>query len=125
MGRYDTIIGLLSDLVQGRATTESLFTRAVFACGCLFGLITFSKLLKVLLSRTREATLAVLCGAMCGSLRVLWPLGGEGQELGTTMSLVLLMTTGLVVVLVLDRFSRRSDREFSEDGEQQQSAGSD
>jgi len=128
MGRYDTIIGLLSDLVQGRATTESLFTLAVFACGCLFGLITFSKLLKVLLSRTREATLAVLCGAMCGSLRVLWPLGGEGgegQELGTTMSLVLLMTTGLVVVLVLDRFSRRSDREFSEDGEQQQSAGSD
>ena len=62
---------------------------------------------------------------------MLWPLGGEGgeggegQELGTTMSLVLLMTTGLVVVLVLDRFSRRSDREFSEDGEQQQSAGSD
>ena len=125
MGRYDYIIGLLSDLVQGRATTDSLVTLAVFSCGCLFGLIAFSKLLKWLLSRVREATLAMLCGAMCGSLRVLWPLGDEGHELGMTVGLVLLMIAGLVVVVLLDRRARRSEPEFSEDGEQQQSAGSD
>ena len=125
MGRYDYIIGLLSDLVQGRATTDSLVTLAVFSGGCLFGLIVFSKLLKRLLSRAREATLATLCGAMCGSLRVLWPLGAQGQDPGMTIGLVLLLIASPVLVLVLDRLAGISEPQFSEDREQQQSAGPD
>mgnify|MGYP002851419032 CR=1 FL=1 len=102
MGEYDRIIGLLADVVHGRATADSLVTLAVFAGGCLFGLITFSKVLKRLLDRYRDATLVVLCGAMCGSLRVLWPFQ-DGEAVGTHVSAALLVAGGLAGVLLLDR----------------------
>jgi len=125
MGQYDRVIGLLSDLVHGQATSEQLVTLVVFSSGCLVGLISFSKLLRWLLANNRDATLAVLCGAMCGSLRVLWPLGREQLTGGGTATVALLMVAGFGVVLLLDRIARQGETRRSEDREQQQSAGSD
>ena len=125
MGQYDRIIGWLSDLVHGRATSEMIVTLAVFAGGCLVGLIGFSKLLRWLLANFRESTLAVLCGAMCGSLRVLWPFGRQEPAGGGPAVSVLLLVAGFGAVLLLDRIARRGETSGSEDREQQQPAGSD
>ena len=127
MGQYEGIINLLAELAAGRATFESLVTLAVFACGCLAGLIGFSKLLRRLLVSHRESTLAVLTGAMCGSLRVLWPLGeGDPGAGSSTGLLVVLMVVSFAGVVMSERVTRRGVmRESSEDREQQQSAGSD
>ena len=116
LGQYDRIIGLISDVVHGQATSESLLVLAVFAGGCLVGLIGFSKLLRWLLASFRETTLAVLCGAMCGSLRVLWPFGNRDLEGG--MIPAVLMSAGFVVVLLLDRMTRRNEPGHSEDREE-------
>ena len=127
MGQYEGIINLLAELAAGRATFESLVTLAVFACGCLAGLIGFSKLLRRLLGSHRESTLAVLTGAMCGSLRVLWPLAeGDSGAGSSTGLLVVLMVVSFAGVVMFERVTRRGGmRESSEDREQQQSAGSD
>ncbi len=127
MGQYEGIINLLAELAAGRATFESLVTLVVFACGCLAGLIGFSKLLRRLLGSHRESTMAVLTGAMCGSLRVLWPLGeGDSGAGSSTGLLVVLMVVSFAGVVMFERVTRRGMmRASSEDREQQQAAGSD
>ncbi|MBY5993896.1 DUF368 domain-containing protein [Ferrimonas balearica] len=46
---------------------------AIFACGCVLGLLTFSHLLSFLLRRFHGLTLAFLCGLMLGTLNKVWP----------------------------------------------------
>ena len=45
----------------------------VFCCGCLVGLLAFSKLLTWLLHRAHDITMALLLGIMLGSLNRIWP----------------------------------------------------
>jgi putative membrane protein len=106
LGQYDRVIGMLSDVVHFQATSETLLALGVFACGCVFGLISFSKLIRWLLANVREATLAVLCGAMCGSLRALWPFDSEALVDGRITGPVLLMVAGFAAVLLLNRMVR-------------------
>jgi putative membrane protein len=60
-------------MLHGEVTLETVVTLVVFVAGCATGLLCFSKFLKWLLSRHETATMAVLCGFMCGSLRKIWP----------------------------------------------------
>ncbi|WP_040572037.1 DUF368 domain-containing protein [Shewanella benthica] len=46
---------------------------AVFASGCIFGLLTFSHLLSALLVKFHDATLIFLTGLMLGTLGKIWP----------------------------------------------------
>lgn len=46
---------------------------AVFGTGCVIGLLSFSKLLKYLLAKQRDFTIAMLIGFMIGSLNKVWP----------------------------------------------------
>ena len=73
MGVYYKLIGIPSALLKGEQLLENILTVLIFASGCLLGLLLFSRLLKQLLVRYRAITMAVLCGAMIGSLRALWP----------------------------------------------------
>lgn len=73
LGKYAEITGLIKGLAHGEISLEILLTIAVFVSGCLVGLLGFSKLLKVLLTRYESITMAVLGGFMIGSLRRLWP----------------------------------------------------
>lgn len=71
LGKYETI----SDIVH-RAPNLSpadFATLAVFALGCLVGLLSFSRFLKWLLQRYWSSTMAVLAGFMIGSLYRVWP----------------------------------------------------
>lgn len=81
LGEYVYVIGTIKTLVHqglsGNLPQSELIScitiLAVFASGCVIGLIGFSKFLRWLLSRYEHATLAILCGFMVGSLRSLWP----------------------------------------------------
>ncbi|GGI95188.1 DUF368 domain-containing protein [Shewanella hanedai] len=46
---------------------------AIFASGCVFGLLTFSHLLSALLRKFHDATLIFLTGLMLGTLGKIWP----------------------------------------------------
>lgn len=65
MGMYQPIIAAVVD--------GDLLTLAVFAAGCVVGLMGFSRLLKALLARAQQATMATLYGFLLGSLVILWP----------------------------------------------------
>ena len=46
---------------------------ALFAAGCIVGLMSFARLLKFLFSKFKEITIALLTGFMVGSLCKVWP----------------------------------------------------
>lgn len=52
---------------------------ALFACGALLGLLSFSKFLKFLMTCFREVTISFLIGVMLGSLLKIWPWKNVGQ----------------------------------------------
>ncbi|MBQ0719388.1 MAG: DUF368 domain-containing protein [Gammaproteobacteria bacterium] len=65
LGMYSVILGAVS------APDFSLL--AIFALGCVVGLMLFSRLLSWLLSRFHGGTLSVLTGFLAGSLVMVWP----------------------------------------------------
>ncbi len=66
------LLGLYS-VVLGAVKSFDLTLLAVFAAGCLVGLICFASLLRWLLVRWRDLSLAFLTGLMLGSLNKIWP----------------------------------------------------
>lgn len=73
LGKYHEITGIIKDLPKLDITGGELATLAVFAAGCVTGLLTFSRFLKWLLKQFPAPTMATLCGFMIGSLRQVWP----------------------------------------------------
>lgn len=69
LGKYTEITGALKSILR----PESLVTVIVFSFGALAGLISFSKLLKYLLSNYRELALSLLTGIMLGAMKKIWP----------------------------------------------------
>ena len=65
LGLYSIVIGAVKEL--------DLLVLAVFASGCLLGILCFSRFLHWLLHRWRDVTLAFLAGLMVGSLNKVWP----------------------------------------------------
>jgi putative membrane protein len=77
MGQYQNFIanmtGFLASLGKGEINITSLLWLAAFAVGMGVGILAFSRLLAILLKKTRSATMAFLIGLLLGSLFVLWP----------------------------------------------------
>lgn len=74
-GVYHDVTGIIKDMTKGiNIGLDTILQLGVFAMGCLFGLLAFSKLLRWLLEHHRAATMATLIGLMLGSVRKLWPL---------------------------------------------------
>jgi putative membrane protein len=65
LGKYEFILGAVKDLKIGII--------GVFAAGCISGLMAFSRVLTIMFTRFRAATIAVLSGFMIGSLNKVWP----------------------------------------------------
>lgn len=65
MGSYHIVL----EAVKSR----DLVIIALFAAGCLVGLLTFARLLKYLFNHFKEITIALLTGFMIGSLYKVWP----------------------------------------------------
>ncbi|MEZ5558394.1 MAG: DUF368 domain-containing protein [Pseudomonadales bacterium] len=73
LGLYQPVLAAIND---GR-----LLVLAVLACGCVVGIMAFSRLLSWLMERLREQVLCVLVGFMAGSLVQLWPWRLDGALL--------------------------------------------
>ena len=77
LGAYETVAGIIHNLAHFEVTTREVLTLAVFTAGCGVGLVSFSKLLRLLLDRAHMPTMAVLGGFMVGSLRLMWPFQND------------------------------------------------
>jgi len=126
MGVYEPVIGMIKSLPGGLLSLDTVTRLAVFAAGCLFGLLAFSRLLHYLLRHHRERTMACLIGLMLGSVARLWPLqlptpataGLElkhqqfqfvwpGQFPGSVFGLAALAIAGALTVLVVEVLANR------------------
>ncbi|HBE68299.1 MAG TPA: DUF368 domain-containing protein [Planctomycetaceae bacterium] len=73
LGVYHPVTELIKGIPKGEFTSGGLLIVAAFLAGCLVGLLTFSRILKWLLEKYHDRTLAVLIGLMLGSLYKIWP----------------------------------------------------
>lgn len=73
LGKYQYILGAVSDLVAGQNIAGNLLIIGVFAIGAVVGILSFSKLLHWLLSRWHKQALIILAGFIIGSLVKIWP----------------------------------------------------
>lgn len=73
LGKYQYILGAVSDLAAGQNVVGNLLIIGVFAIGAVVGILSFSKLLHWLLSRWRKQALIILAGFIIGSLVKIWP----------------------------------------------------
>ena len=73
LGKYQYILGAVSDLVAGQNVTHNILILAVFAIGAVVGILGFSKFLHWILSRWHKQTLIILAGFIIGSLVKIWP----------------------------------------------------
>ena len=65
LGSYELILNAVKDL--------KITVIAVFALGCITGLLSFSKLLSWMFKKYHDLTVAVLIGFLIGSLNKIWP----------------------------------------------------
>lgn len=65
LGKYEMILQAVLD--------KDLFTLALFAAGCVVGILSFSRVVSYLLRRFHSATIGLLSGFMLGSVNELWP----------------------------------------------------
>jgi putative membrane protein len=122
LGKYAFITAALRNPVN----PDNLETILIFITGCLVGILGFSRILRYGLTRWHDYTLALLTGIMLGSMRKVWPwkITLESQiirgkehvlreenvwplldfEFGIAL---LLMLTGFMLVMLLDKISRQ------------------
>ena len=65
LGKYETILQAVSE--------RDLFTLALFASGCVVGILSFSRIVAFLLRKFHAVTIGLLSGFMLGSVNELWP----------------------------------------------------
>ena len=73
LGKYQYIMGVITNVVSGVDMGRNLLILAVFMVGAVVGILGFSKFLHWLLARWHRTTLIVLAGFIIGSLVKVWP----------------------------------------------------
>ena len=73
LGKYQYIMGCISDFVSGVDMGRNLIILLVFASGVLTGILAFSRFLHWVLEKWHKETLIVLVGFIIGSLVKVWP----------------------------------------------------
>ena len=73
LGKYQYIMGCISDLVSGVNFGQNFLILCIFGIGAVVGILGFSKFLHWLLARWNKEALIVLAGFIIGSLVKVWP----------------------------------------------------
>lgn len=122
LGKYAYITGAL----KNPFSTENILVIVVFCAGCAAGITVFARVLRWLLHKWHNVTLAFLTGLLAGSLRKIWPwketletvtirnkeyVINEMNVLPETFnsSVILAMglaVTGFIVVCIVEYFSK-------------------
>lgn len=66
------ILGKYEQILQA-VTNKDILTLAVFALGCIVGILSFSRVVSWLLKKYHSLTIGLLSGFMLGSMNELWP----------------------------------------------------
>lgn len=66
------ILGKYEQILQA-VTNRDILTLAVFAIGCIVGILSFSRVVSWLLKKYHSLTVGLLAGFMLGSMNELWP----------------------------------------------------
>jgi len=115
--KYDYIMQAISDM--------NLPVLAVFAAGCIVGILAFSKFLHWLLARCEKETMIVLLGFVLGSLVKVWPWSNpdaicesQGLAAGSEFApmygaAALWCVIGIALVLAIDFFGKKSKTEIN------------
>ena len=99
MGKYDYMMSAVSALNWG--------TLAVFATGCLVGLLAFAKALHALLARWERQTMLVLIGFVLGSLVKVWPWANVPAGDPHIGAALLWMAVGAVTVALIELLANK------------------
>lgn len=73
LGKYEYILGAVSDLASGENLGHNLLIIGAFGIGAIIGILAFSRFLHWLLARWQKETMIVLAGFIIGSLVKIWP----------------------------------------------------
>ena len=73
MGKYGYILDTVNALKKGSDLAHNLTTMVLFGIGVVLGIAIFVRILKFLLNKFHDVTIAALIGFMIGSLRKVWP----------------------------------------------------
>jgi putative membrane protein len=113
-GAFLLLIFGLYEPTSEAVRTWDLGYLAVFVLGMVVGLSLFVKGLQWLLEHRRRVTLAAMTGLIAGALRALWPWQTEDRallapeaHLGPAVALVLLGAAVVLVIVFLERRTRR------------------
>lgn len=73
LGKYQFIMGCISDLTSGVEVGHNLMILSIFGIGLIVGILSFSRFLHWLLARWQKETMIALAGFIIGSLVKIWP----------------------------------------------------
>ena len=91
-----------------------------FFCGIIFGIISISKLIKIIFEKYRDETLVTMSGFIFGSLIFLWPITKNNDQLRTIDNLILpnisvqnlqylcISILGLLTIILLNGFNKKN-----------------
>lgn len=131
MGMYQIVLPAVSAFIDERSM-ETFTVVAVFAVGCLIGILTFANVFSWTFKNYKEQTLALLTGFMIGSLNKVWPwrnvlethVNSKGETVpfleesvlptaydGEPMitGVIVLMIVGAAIVFALERFGNHEE----------------
>ena len=114
------IIGLYAHIIEALHNRDGL-TLLVFVGGCVFGLLTVSRLIAYAYRRWHDSLLALLIGFMLGAMPKLWPWKEKSAGVKTILQPNIMPTlehgqilaalgcaiVGVIVVWGLQKFARR------------------
>lgn len=100
LGKYDFVMQAVSNL--------DIPVLAVFAAGCLVGILAFARLLHWLLGRWERQTMLTLIGFVLGSLVKVWPWNTSGHVVAAEVPGALLWCAiGAALVITIELLSRK------------------
>lgn len=125
LGKYEYIIGALKQPF----IPENFLILLIFGVGCVVGIMAFTRVISIMLEKFENATMAVLTGIMCGSMRKIWPwkevlekkvIQGKEKILSEINVLpkeldaefytaLALIVVGFVLVIVLEKFASQKE----------------
>ena len=100
LGKYQYILGAVSDLVAGQNVAGNLLIIGVFAIGAIVGILSFSKFLHWLLSRWHKQALIILAGFIIGSLVKIWPWNNPEAIAQTELTGSLHIGSAIIIALI-------------------------
>lgn len=127
LGSYQIVISAIKE--------KEMLILGLFALGCIIGLLTFARVLKILFEKFKEITIALLTGFMIGSLYKVWPwknqigekplvvhsdgkedwmmqnvMPGDFKGEDQLLYAILCAIGGLLLIVILERFAPKSDK---------------